>query len=410
MKISRVIGVLVLILLLNSCGDGGDSSSGGSLPSPAITNFTPASGVTGTSVTVNGTNFPTNISDINITFCGMQITPDSATSTQIVFTVPSMGASSCLINLATSNGTISSGNSFDVKAIPTTTLASGLGQPSGLAVDATDVYLSAGIGVDAIIEKVGINGGTVTTLATSASGLYFPVSVSVDTANVYWIDGGGLNNIKKVGINGGTVTTLASSVTPYYHYTNTAVDSVSVYWALSSVSSGIIQKVGINGEPVTTLASGLDYDIGGIAIDSNYIYWTEGSGGSVKRIGLNGGPVTTLATGLSYPGRIAVDSTSVYWTEDVVPNGTVKKVAINGGTVTTLASGLIAPSALAVDSTNVYWTESGQMGGNGAVKKVGKNGGAVSFLAAGLSSPAFITVDSNSIYWLDSGNLEKVAK
>ena len=64
---------------------------------------------------------------------------------------------------------------------------------------------------------------------------------------------------------------------------------------------------------------------------------------------------------------IAVDSQFVYWTN--YDDNTVLKAPIaGGGTSYTLASGQNNPSAIAVDDKNVYWANQG----NGTILKVAK--------------------------------------
>lgn len=79
-------------------------------PPPSITGFTPASGLVGASVTVNGTNF-TGASAVKIGGSGAKFTVVSATT--ITATVP-RGAKSGPISVTTAAGTATSAGSFTV--------------------------------------------------------------------------------------------------------------------------------------------------------------------------------------------------------------------------------------------------------------------------------------------------------
>ncbi len=67
-----------------------------------ITSFTPTSGAAGTTVTITGTNFSTNIADNTVLFNGKEASIISATSTTLVVTVP-VGATTGRISV-TING------------------------------------------------------------------------------------------------------------------------------------------------------------------------------------------------------------------------------------------------------------------------------------------------------------------
>ena len=265
-----------------------------------------------------------------------------------------------------------------------------------------------------------LNIGTVTILDSASGLLGYPQSIAVDSTSVYWTEdigtpwGGGTGALKKVGLNGGTVTTLASGTSAWqFGPQGIAVDSTSVYW--TDNFSGTVNKVLISGGSVTTLASGTNnwrYGPQGIAVDSTSVYWADGAG--IRKVGINGGTVTTLASGTINPYAIAIDSTNIYWTGYTNTNSvTVNKVGLNGGTVTTLAleqSG--CPRGIAVDTTSVYWTDMC----NWAVNKVGINGGSVTTLASGsytgeFNGPYGIAVDSINVYWTEfneSGSIYKV--
>ncbi len=344
---------------------------------PTVSGFTPTSGTPGTLVTIMGTNL-SNSDTVSV--CGVTAVVTSGTSTQIITPIPAISSSStCSITVT---ATTAMGNTVSATA---TGFLSVTIPPS-----ITSLYWLDNGGT---VSKVGTNGGVITTLAT---GLRGPISIAVDSTNVYWTDSvsGG---VSKVGINGGSVITLATGSQSY----GIAVDSTDVYW-VGYDSNGVgIKKVGLNGGAVTTLATDVN-STSSIAVDSTSVYWTVSfATNDVNKVGLNGGTVTTLATD-SYPGSygIAVDDTSVYWKGQLEPyihGSFLKKVGLNGGTVTTLANS-ISIGNIVLDSTSVYWTETPDRLNSVGLFQIGKNGGTVTtILSTGLLSP--IAVDSTSVYW-----------
>jgi len=134
-----------------------------------------------------------------------------------------------------------------------------------------------------------------------------------------------------------------------------------------------IARVGKNGGVKVDLA--VNHGTSGIAVDSNFVYWTEQTTGLLKKVPTSGGSVTTLASGLSAPLRLAVDETRIYWIENSsgAGLGSIKEISKNGGVVTTLAAGLDYPKDIAVDLNNIYWSEAGTSTNNGAIKKIPKS-------------------------------------
>ena len=247
----------------------------------------------------------------------------------------------------------------------------------GLAVDASSVYWTNGYGT---IRKVGLAGGTPTTIASGQDGA---TKIAVDATNVYWNDQLPLRGprdhtfhespspgaVMKMPIAGGNPTTLASNVSPF----EIAVDAVSVYWAENDSpgrrlpSSAQVMKVPIAGGAPTTLASGQDAPQD-LVVDGSYVYWTNIPGpclagscgsslpdtGTVMRVPVGGGTPSTIASQQPGPSGIAVDATSVYWTNN--PGGTVVAAPLGGGASSTLATGQGMPSHILADATGIYWT------------------------------------------------------
>ena len=90
----------------------------------AIINFAPIRGPAGASVTINGSNFSSTAGQNGVQFSGTSATVNSATSTQLVVTVPS-GATTGPIQITTPVGTATTSTSFTVtsgnSATPTIT-------------------------------------------------------------------------------------------------------------------------------------------------------------------------------------------------------------------------------------------------------------------------------------------------
>jgi hypothetical protein len=264
-------------------------------------------------------------------------------------------------------------------------LASGLDSPVSLAVDSANVYWSE----TGAIKKASINGSAVTTLA---SGLNSPFDIAVDGSQVYWAEYYGIS-IKKVGLNGGAVTTLASTLA---NVSALALTGSSVVWPDVG-----IRMVGKNGGATTEIVSPLlsqgEYKV---AVDADNVYWTEyGIGGKVRKSAFGSGTVTTLVSQEDYAGPIAVDSTDVYW----LGGGALKKIGKNGGTVTILATG--PGYNLALDATNIYWVAYiDGFPSSAEVRKIAKNGGPVTTLAriANISNYYGVAVDGTNVYWTES--------
>jgi hypothetical protein len=153
----------------------------------------------------------------------------------------------------------------------------------------------------------------------------------------------------------------------------------NLYW---SVGRDIYTRPTADNGLITILTSfpewwsGKDNDyIPSMVMDSEYIYFVHILGGFVRKVPLTGGDVVTLAQGLSYPNSIAIDSNYIYWSELGFHSagGSIKRMPKEGGAITTLIDGLGEVGGIVLDNDYVYWTE------GDSVKKIAKDVAAPSF-------------------------------
>jgi len=85
-------------------------------PAPIITTFTPITGRLGTLVTISGSNFDPTPSGNQVTIGGVAVPVQSATSTQLVISVP-IGAVTGALAVTTSGGTTQTATAFTVVAL-----------------------------------------------------------------------------------------------------------------------------------------------------------------------------------------------------------------------------------------------------------------------------------------------------
>jgi hypothetical protein len=171
----------------------------------------------------------------------------------------------------------------------TVVLATGLDQSTTtLAVRGPSLYWTSkgfsrlpGIGTGSV-NTAPTAGGAITTLRAQLGN---PAGIAVNASNVFWaMLGDGSENYGEVlahALAGGSRQVLASrQLGP----TSVAVDDENLYWAdrgtpglPSGDGNGTINKVALVGGTIHTLASNQDAP-GAIAVDGQSVYWVNGTG------------------------------------------------------------------------------------------------------------------------------------
>src|SRR5207247_7473084 len=93
-----------------------------------------------------------------------------------------------------------------------------------------------------------------------------PWAVAVDASGVYFTD---LFDVDKMGLDGGTIKTLATAPD---HPAILVLDEKDVYW--TDNSAGMVMSVAKDGSNLTTLATGQDAPAG-MAVDAQFVYWVN---------------------------------------------------------------------------------------------------------------------------------------
>jgi hypothetical protein len=182
---------------------------------------------------------------------------------------------------------------------------------SALAVDSEHVYwtddrkVEEG-GVCGVLLRAELDGSRATTLATcvgrAVAPVGEPVGLAINATDAYWVNQDGV--VGTVPLDGGAWRRLATE----WGGNAIALDSDRVYW----ISGLAVMAVGLGGGQPTTLAK---ERVGfAIAVDESFVYWAGGrSPGRVMRVAKSGGTPITLASEKSVIRAIAVDNSSLYW-------------------------------------------------------------------------------------------------
>lgn len=139
-------------------------------PVPVIGTFVPTSGVQGTTVTLTGSGFPTQIADITVSFGAgagaVNAVVTSVTSTQVVFTVPALTPGNYPITIMTAGGSATSTSSFAFRTPILVVTTSGTGS---VVSSPTGINCSSGTGTCTASFPFGSVIGLTETSGASAS-------------------------------------------------------------------------------------------------------------------------------------------------------------------------------------------------------------------------------------------------
>jgi hypothetical protein len=252
--------------------------------------------------------------------------------------------------------------------------------PNVITVDQNSVYWAAYYSFT--VDKIAKAGGTATTIS---SGEVNPSGIALDATNVYWSDrgyGGGDGYVKRAPVAGGAVSNIVGGLNT--KPAAVAVDGANVYYATLgdfSVTGGAISSVPLGtvdgGAGAGTVVAPQQNNPSFMTIDGTTLYWSNSGtfvapdggapNGSIVKCATpdcSNGP-QTVAAAQNHPRGITHDAEFVYWANFGTGqnDGAIMKAPKTGGPAAVMVPNLVYPDGIAVDAKYVYFTtHSGQVG------------------------------------------------
>jgi len=152
---------------------------------------------------------------------------------------------------------------------------------------------------------------------------------------------------------------------------------------------------------------------------ANFVYWASGGQTTIGRAKLNGTSVNNaFITGLNNVGGVAVDSKHIYWTQGAGATSSIGRANLDGTGVNQNFiphasgvqdfDGLPSHAAIAVNSTGIFWDNTG----SGFIGKANTDGSSPTgtLVQTGPEPTCGIAVDQSFVYWLDTGLAQSVGR
>lgn len=275
----------------------------------------------------------------------------------------------------------------DATAVALEDVATGLVDPTGLAVDASAVYVAHAGGELARVAKAG---GAVTPLAPVQRG---PASLDASTDRLCWVSAGTHaqdfldGSVRCVPKLGGAVVELAASYFP----SGLAIDGETLYWV--EIDGQRVRAVGLDGTGARTLDA-TSTSKAAIAVAPARLAWTaSGEGADVVVMDRETGATTPVTSSEYAPGTIRFAGDDVVWvTRHALSDaGAIRRW--RDGTTSDVVSDEPWPAELVVQGGALYWTSGGRIRGlvEGEVRTVVADRGTIRGLAG----------DGEYLYWCE---------
>lgn len=244
------------------------------------------------------------------------------------------------------------------------------------------------------ILSVGVPVLAAETFTTLVTGLNDPMCVAVGSSGlIYFTDRGGLH---RANADGSGMVTLDSDSIYYY---GVAVNDQYIFY--TDTASDSVLRMDLDGSDLTVVCT---YPVvsfpAGLALDGDgRVYVASANQNSIKRMDADGSNVAIIGSGFSYPYGVAISGSNHIFVIDSGHN-IVKRMELDGSGIVSLGSGLDNPMGIAVDSSeNIYVADTG----NDQVKRMDPDGGNITNIGTGYRPWGVCTDADDALYITDDG-------
>jgi hypothetical protein len=228
---------------------------------------------------------------------------------------------------------------------------------------------------------------------------------------VYWASEGqttiGRAKLNGTGVNNAFISGLSD-------VQGVAVDSKYVYWTQGRGATGSIGRANLDGSGANPSfiphSPAIDFDpspaVAGIAVTSSGIFWGNSGSGTMGRANLDGSSPngSLVITGPDIACGIAADQNFVYWLDTT--SGQIGRATTGGaGRQPAFITGALATGTcgVAVDSSFLYWGSSAKSVGRAPVGGGAANNSFIPSAVPAANSVCGVAVNPQYVFWGNSG-------
>lgn len=234
-----------------------------------------------------------------------------------------------------------------------TTVLTGIGFPTGIAVDPVTSQLFWTEGAGQQVFRAGLDGTGMAAITANLNTTPQAITVDSATGTLYWTTNGPPvgNRIMSSMLDGSSLAIVHSDFAPIG--LAFAGGANKLFYA-QNANPQRLRTVNPDGSSVADLILiGGSSLVAGVAVDelNGKVYWTNSTNNTISWANLDGSGAQVLITGLSSPQGIVVDPLggNIYWAN----NTSLGKANLDGTSPTTLVSGISSGSYLAFLPTPV---------------------------------------------------------
>jgi virginiamycin B lyase len=233
---------------------------------------------------------------------------------------------------------------------------------------------------------------------------------------VYWASSG-QTTIGRAKLNGTAVNN--AFITGLTNVHGVAVDSRYIYWTQGTGATSSIGRANLNGSGANPNfipnSAGINFNAtpqAGIAVNTNGVYWANTGNAKIGRANIDGSapnPILINVTGSTVCG-IAASQNFVYWLDASIGQRIGRAGADGSSPNLNFMTGVSPSCGVAVDNSFLYWGAGSKAIGRAPVGGGTPNNAFIPSATASSNTPCGVAVNSQYVFWGNSGPTDFIGR